>query len=136
MKTLSFLFAAALTFVACTEKQSAKAPVHHGTQLRPPAYPLVTIDPYTSAWSANDTLSNGLVKHWTGRVHGLTGAIKVDGTVYRFLGMQEIPMVPIVPMGGDGGWEGSFVQKAPAKGWEQSSFNSKSWKKGKAAFGS
>jgi len=134
MKSLSFSIVIALAAAACTQKQPENV-VHHGTQLRAPAYPLVTIDPYTSAWSTNDTLYNGLVKHWTGRVHGLTGALKVDGIVHRFLGMEEIPMVPVIPMG-DNGWEGTFVQKAPAKGWEQPSFNSKSWKKGKAAFGS
>ena len=53
----------ALAIVACTKKQPV---VHHGTQLRAPAYPLVTIDPYTSAWSTSDTLHNGVVKHWTG----------------------------------------------------------------------
>lgn len=130
------LYTAALAFliIACGDNQPTT--VHHGTQLRAPAYPLVTIDPYTSAWSTNDTLSNGLVKHWTGRPHGLLGSISVDGIVYRFLGMDEIPKVPLVPMGGDGGWEGSYVQKAPAKGWEQPSFNARAWKKGKAAFGS
>jgi hypothetical protein len=137
MKVFSYLtlasIALSLIIVGCSKKQPI---VHHGTQLRAPAYPLVTVDPYTSAWSTNDTLYNGPVKHWTGRVNSLLGAIKVDDKVYRFLGMEEIPMVPVVPMAGDGSWEGSFVQKSPAKGWEQPSFNSKSWKKGKAAYGS
>lgn len=137
MRSLSLLLTAMLMVAACTNKPDQREqPAHHGTQLRAPAYPLVTIDPYTSAWSATDTLYNSPVRHWTGRTHGLTGAITVDGTSYRFLGMQEIPKVPLVPMGGDGGWEGGYVQKAPAKGWEQPSFNSKSWKKGKAGFGS
>ncbi|MEJ0033407.1 MAG: DUF4964 domain-containing protein [Bacteroidota bacterium] len=100
------------------------------------AYPLVTIDPYTNAWSTNDTLYNGVIKHWTGRPFGLVGALKVDGTTYRFLGMDEIPKVALVPMAGDGEWEGTYTQKAPRKGWEQSSFQPLFWKKGKAAFGS
>lgn len=126
---------AGLTFVACKQTPTEKTEIHKGTQIRLPAYPLITIDPYTSAWSTNDTLYNGVVKHWTGRTHGLTGSLNVDGKSYRFLGMDEILRVPVVPMG-DKGWEGAYVQKAPAKGWEQPSFNTKSWKKGKAAFGS
>src|SRR5690242_1304250 len=135
MKTLLSLLIILFTLLSCSEKHQ-EFKVDHGTQLRAPAYPLITIDPYTSAWSTNDTLYNGIVKHWTGRPFGLVGAVKVDGETYRFLGMDEIPKVAVVPMAGDGGWEGSFTQKAPAKGWEQASFNSKSWKKGKAAFGS
>ena len=135
MKTILPCLVIFLTLLSCSEKREEPR-VHHGTQLRAPAYPLITIDPYTSAWSTNDTLYNGVVKHWTGRPFGLVGAIKVDGEIYRFLGKDEIPKVPVVPMAGDGGWEGSFTQKAPAKGWEQSSFKAKSWKNGKAAFGS
>ena len=32
-------------------------------ELRAPAYPLVTIDPYTSGWSFNDHLYDGTIKH-------------------------------------------------------------------------
>ena len=38
----------------------------HASELRAPAYPLVTIDPYTSAWSMTDNLYDGPVRHWTG----------------------------------------------------------------------
>lgn len=36
-------------------------------ELRPPAYPLVTIDPYTSGWAFSDCLYDAPVKHWTGK---------------------------------------------------------------------
>ena len=36
-------------------------------ELRAPATPLVTIDPYTSAWSFADRLNEESVRHWTGR---------------------------------------------------------------------
>ncbi|HEX8060628.1 MAG TPA: DUF4964 domain-containing protein, partial [Cyclobacteriaceae bacterium] len=135
MKTTLSLLIIFFTLLSCSEK-TKEAKIDHGTQLRAPAYPLITIDPYTSAWSANDTLYNDVVRHWTGRAFGLVGAVKVDGETYRFLGMDEILKIAVVPMAMDGGWEGSFTQKAPAKGWEQASFNAKSWKNGKAAFGS
>ena len=46
--------------------------------LRAPAWPLVTIDPYTSAWSMSDNLYDGPVKHWTGKDFPLIGAVTVS----------------------------------------------------------
>jgi len=57
--------------------------------LRPPAYPLITIDTYTNGWSFSDNLYDGSVKHWTGKDFPLIGAIKVDGAVYRFMGIDD-----------------------------------------------
>ena len=65
--------------------------------LRAPAYPLVTIDPYTSAWSMTDNLYDGAVKHWTGKDFPLIGAIKVDGVAYRFMGTEDVELDPLVP---------------------------------------
>jgi hypothetical protein len=62
---------------------------HITTTLRTPAYPLITIDTYTSAWSATDNLYDGPIRHWTGKVHSLIGAVRVDGDVYRFLGKKR-----------------------------------------------
>ena len=77
------LIAASMLF-ACT--QAAKTTIQTTTtELRAPAYPLVTIDPYTSAWSETDQLFDSPVRHWTGKTHSLIGAIRVDGQVYRFM---------------------------------------------------
>lgn len=51
-----------------------------------PAYPLITHDPYFSIWSATDTLAASSTTHWTGKSHALTGILKVDGQLYRFMG--------------------------------------------------
>ena len=56
------------------------------SNLRVPAYPLVTIDPYISAWSHTDKLYEDEVRHWTGTEHSLTGVLRVDGKCYRFMG--------------------------------------------------
>jgi hypothetical protein len=61
------------------------APVVKNT-LRAPAYPLVTIDPYTSAWSTSDRLYADTLRHWTGKPFPLLGVIRVDGQSYRFMG--------------------------------------------------
>ncbi len=59
---------------------------------RPPAVPLVTIDPYTSCWSTSSTLAGDWPRHWTGAVHAMCGMIRVDGKPLRFMGAApEVP---------------------------------------------
>jgi hypothetical protein len=59
-------------------------------RLRPPAVPLVTVDPYFSIWSMTDQLHEGVTKHWTGKHQGMTGLALIDGKVWRFMGGQDI----------------------------------------------
>ncbi len=125
---------AGFTLGSCST-QSEVQKEEAGSEFRAPAYPLVTIDPYTSAWSTSDQLFDTPVKHWTGKNHSLIGAVRVDGQTYRFLGKEEIPLQPVLPGAKQEAWEGKFVTKAPAKGWEKPGFNDASWKSGKAAFG-
>ena len=80
MKRLSYLLLAVLM---CSCKPCCD---HVRNELRAPAYPLVTIDPFTCAWSAADNLYDAPVTHWTGAEHHLLGAVTVDGESYRFLG--------------------------------------------------
>lgn len=54
--------------------------------LRAPAYPLITIDPYTSFWSMNDRLNGEDVKHWTGRPSTIIGLATIDGKEFCFMG--------------------------------------------------
>ena len=70
--------------------------------LRAPAYPLVSIDPYTSAWSASDELYGSSVQHWTGKEFPLIGALKVDGEVYRFMGIEDTDLLTLVPVAQEG----------------------------------
>ena len=57
---------------------------------RPPAVPLVTVDPYMSVWSFSDHLYDSWPVHWTGQVHAMAGIIRVDGNVCRFMGPKAI----------------------------------------------
>jgi hypothetical protein len=104
-------------------------------QLRAPAYPLVTVDPYMSAWSFNDKLYGDAVKHWTGIKRSLIGAIRVDGTTYRFMGTEELPLKPFVKTADAEAWIGKYTFDKPADGWEKPNFSDTEWKEGKAAFG-
>ena len=64
-------------------------PPQVASDLRAPAYPLITIDPYTSAWSGADNLYDRQVMHWTEKDFPLLGVIKVDGKPYRFMGIED-----------------------------------------------
>jgi hypothetical protein len=59
------------------------------TLRRPPAVPLVTIDPHTSIWSFTDRLTDDWPRHWTGTKMALYGVVRVDGLAWRFMGGGE-----------------------------------------------
>ncbi|MFV0623422.1 glutaminase domain-containing protein [Sphingomonas sp. ac-8] len=75
--TLAVLLAA-----SCAGPLAAQAPV----TTRTPATPLVTHDPYFSLWSFADTANDQPTRHWTGTEQQLTGHVRVDGKLLRFLG--------------------------------------------------
>ena len=85
--------------------------------LRAPAVPLVTVDPYTSAWSFADQLNDESVRHWTGRDYPLLGGIRVDGKSYRFMGMDDIQVPSVIGMASDGLWEADYTMSQPAGDW-------------------
>ena len=108
-KLLYLVLGASCLLSACTDAEKPKS------DLRAPAYPLVTIDPYTSAWSTTDNLYDSPVKHWTGKNHPLIGVVRVDGKSYRFMGKENLPLYPIVDMASVEAWEGENRRKVGKK---------------------
>ena len=100
IKKLHFLLISLLSLVAT----GCGSGEHVANTLRAPAYPLITIDPYTSAWSMSDKLYDSQVKHWTGTDFQFLGVIRVDGVPYRFMGQEEIPMQGIAPISYEKDW--------------------------------
>jgi hypothetical protein len=129
------LFAGALLTFSCTSDKSDKSDKHSKSDLRAPAVPLVTIDPYTSAWSFTDKLYDSSVKHWTGKDFPLLGVIKVDGVPYRFMGKEVAEMELVIPASEQEVWEGKYTTVQPPKDWNTENFNDAAWKTGKGAFG-
>ena len=55
-------------------------------RLRPPATPLITIDPNFSVWADTDLLNGADTVHWTTKPMPIRGYLTVDNTDYRFIG--------------------------------------------------
>ena len=71
------------------------APVNFQNDLRAPAYPLVTVDPYFSVWSFADTAYEDMTRHWSGRKQPMLAAVRVDGVTYRLLGNEKVVLDPM-----------------------------------------
>lgn len=112
--------------------------IEHDTiknELRPPAYPLITIDPYTSAWSTTDNLYDSNVKHWTGKDFPLIGVAKIDGELFRFMGIEDLQYEPVAVTGEQGNWSGSYTTQKPADNWMKPEFDASTWKNAPGGFG-
>ncbi|MBO7119465.1 MAG: DUF4965 domain-containing protein [Bacteroidaceae bacterium] len=106
-------------------------PVHQNN-LRLPAVPLITVDPYFCLWSKYDHLYDGSVTHWSGVKKPLNGAIFVDDKAYRFMGES---MEGVCPMASEQSWTGQYVTSRPSGSWTTINYDDSSWQSGEAPWG-
>ena len=68
-------------------------------KLRAPSIPLVTVDPYFSIWSPNETINFKETQHWTGAKNNIHGFVNIDGEELQFLGYyrnaKKLPQVSL-----------------------------------------
>ena len=128
------LAAAALTGCGSTVKE---ADTSLSSEVRPPAAPLVTVDPYFSVWSATDRINASSTRHWTGRDQSIVGAVRVDGVTYRVLGLESPRLVPVLPTIAVEPWEAKYMtDRKPSGDWTSPGYDDSSWKSAPGAFGS
>lgn len=106
------------------------------SDLRAPAYPLLTLHPHVKLWSMTDELNKQNMTFGGSTQLPFVGFLRVDGAMYRFMGSKELPMQAIAPMALDHEkWEGKFTSSVPDEGWEQPDFDDKYWQLSEGAFG-
>ena len=68
----------------------------HAVAFRPPAVPLVSVDPFFSVWSAADKLTDAETTHWTGAKQPISVTLVADGKTWRLCGLepQDLPPLP------------------------------------------
>ncbi|MDO4196188.1 MAG: DUF4965 domain-containing protein [Prevotellaceae bacterium] len=137
MKKLLFMAVCLASSLMASAQTAETFQPYKSTSLRLPSVPLVLSDPYFSIWSPYDVLTEGNTRHWTNDEKPLEGLVRVDGTVYRWMGAsQHISMESIVPMAEEKAWEAQYTRQKPADGWQKPEFDDSSWNHGTGAFGS
>lgn len=135
---LALFFFSTFILSACQQHapETKVIPTDLHTELRAPAYPLVTVDPYFNAWSYTDNLYDDQSRHWTDKEFPLLGALRVDGEVYRFMGTAQLPLRTVLPNAREEKWEAKYTFNKPVgEDWKNLAFNDNGWQTGTAAFG-
>lgn len=75
---------------ACaTDPMATPLPKVDLAPFRAPAIPLFVQSPYLHTWLFGDRLADDQPKLWNGQIKGMSGMLKIDGRVYRFMGLPN-----------------------------------------------
>jgi len=73
---------------------AAPALAGQNPDFRPPAVPLVAVDPYFSIWSFASHLTYDSTRHWSGAPMTMESIVRVDGKSYRIMGIRPWVAAP------------------------------------------
>ncbi len=90
MERLACLVGLSLLSVCARAQGLPSAP-----SFRPPAVPLVSVDPHFSVWSAADRLTDRETTHWAGARQPLSIILTADGRKYRLCGRRPMDVSPL-----------------------------------------
>lgn len=104
--------------------------------LRLPSVPLIVNDPYLSIWSPYNKLTDGTTRHWSDAEKAWDGLLRVDSTVYRWMGKErDCILSSIAPMTDEVTWKGRVTHSTPSGSWTASDYDDSSWALQEAAWG-
>lgn len=106
MKRITTVISALMIALTSFAQESSFFEPYKQTDLRLPAVPLIMNDPFISFWSPYDKLTDGTTRHWSNLEKPIDGLLRVDGTVYRWMGKQQNYVLgkAYLPMASDEKW--------------------------------
>ncbi len=122
----------------CAQSDSYFEP-YKSVTLTLPSIPLITNDPYISFWSPFDKLTDGTTRHLSDKEKPMDGLLRVDGTLYRWMGTQQTVLLgdALLPMASDEAWQAKAYigETLSDNAWAAADFDDSSWETLPGAFG-